>query len=159
MFLPASAVSRGWVKVLICVQTAVRGSVSACDHVLDVVRVSRTIDVGVVPRFGFVLDVRRNYSNRLVLIASDTALGDLLVRPISRKPFMRLHAQDRRGERSLSVVDVTDSSNVNMHLLNHCSISPFITGWTSSSLPATKVSSLRGLFVPEQRQISTYDET
>jgi hypothetical protein len=63
------------------------------DHVLHEVRMTETVDMGVVPPLGFVRDVSRNDGDRLRLVAHDATHGDLLVGLVSGKPFLRLNAR------------------------------------------------------------------
>src|SRR4029450_6302390 len=93
---------------------------------LDVVRVPRAVDVGVVPRLGRVLDVRdRDRDTTLTLLRRLVYLvegghlvevGELVVK----------HLGDRRGQSGLPVVDVTDGADVDVRLsplelrLRHC---------------------------------------
>ena len=86
------------------------------DHVLDVVGVSRAIDVRVVPLAALILHVRHRDRHRLGVIAYRPALGDVLVADDLRQPLFRLHLDDRRRQRRLAVVDVTDRANVHVRL-------------------------------------------
>ena len=80
------------------------------DHVLHVVGVARTIDVGVMPVRGLVFDVggRDRDAARLLF----RRLVDLVVRRERRTAGFRQHLGDRCGQRRLAMVDVTDGSDV-----------------------------------------------
>ena len=69
----------------------------AGDHVLDEVGVARTVDVGVVPLFGFVLDVGDRDGDGLGRVANGAALGDFGVRLELGQPLGGLGRQDRAG--------------------------------------------------------------
>ena len=82
------------------------------DHVLHVVGVARAIDVGVMPVLGLVFDMRgRNRDAARLLFRR---LVDLVVRGERRTAGFRQHLGDRRRQRRLAVVDVTDRSDVAM---------------------------------------------
>jgi len=84
----------------------------AGDHVLDVVGVSRTIDVRVVALGGRVLDVRgRDGDAALALLGS---LVDLVERNERRRSLRRQNLRDGRGKRGLSMVDVADGADVHV---------------------------------------------
>ena len=86
------------------------------DHVLDVVRVTGAVDVGVVTRLGLVLDVRdRDGDTALTLLRSlvDLVEGRGLVQVRVR---VVQHLGDRRGKSRLTVVDVTDGADVDVRL-------------------------------------------
>ncbi len=89
----------------------------AGDHVLDVVGVAGTVDVGVVALLGLVLDVRDGDGDtalalfrRLVDAEEVTVLGLLL---------QRQHLGHGSGQRCLAVVDVTDRSDVQVRLRSY----------------------------------------
>src|SRR5690606_20105824 len=99
---------------------------STGDHVLDVVGVTRRVDVRVVALLGLVLDVRdvdrdatRLLFGRLVDLIEREALVQIGV-------LVSQHLGDRRGQRGLAVVDVTDGADVDVRLrplelrLRHC---------------------------------------
>ena len=90
--------------------------------------------MGIVPQVGLVLHVGRDHRDRLILVASDAVLGDLLVGLVFGKSLLRLHSQYNCRKRSLSVIDVTNCSYVDVCFLNHRSLSPFKTGLTSHPL-------------------------
>ena len=87
----------------------------ARDHVLDVVGVTRAVDVRVVTVGRLVLDVRR---------VDGDAAGLLLGGVVDRRevangrvrPLLGEHLRDRRGQRRLAMVDVTDGADVEMRL-------------------------------------------
>src|SRR3954469_15988393 len=88
----------------------------AGDHVLDVVGVTRAVDVRVVARLGLVLDVRdRDRDTALALLRS---LVDLVERRslIEVRELVVQHLGDRCGQRRLAVVDVTNGSDVDVRL-------------------------------------------
>jgi len=88
----------------------------AGDHVLDVVSVTRAVDVRVVPRLGLVLDVRdRDRDAALTLLGSlvDLIEGRGLVQG---RVLVVQHLGDRRGQRGLAVVDVPDGADVDVRL-------------------------------------------
>ena len=87
----------------------------ARDHVLDVVRVARAIDVRVVPLVALVLHVRRRDRDAARLLFR--RLVDLIERRELREALRRLHLRDRSGQRGLAVVDVTDRSDVDVGLV------------------------------------------
>ena len=80
------------------------------DHVLHIVGVARAIDVGIVPVGSFVFDVsgRDRDAARLLF----RRLVDLVVRGERRTAGFRQHLGDRRRQRRLAMVDVTDGSDV-----------------------------------------------
>ena len=87
----------------------------AGDHVLDVVGVARAVDVGVVARVGLVLDVGDGDGD-----AALTLLGRVVDRVEGAVLGLALQRQvlgDRRGERRLAVVDVTDRADVDVRLV------------------------------------------
>ena len=86
------------------------------DHVLDVVGVARAVDVGVVAVVGLVFDVsgRDRDAARLLF----RRLVDLVVRRERRAAGFRQHLGDRRGQRRLAVVDVTDGADVAVRLVS-----------------------------------------
>ena len=86
----------------------------AGDHVLHVVGVARAVDVGVVPLVGLVLDVRgRNRDAARLLLRR---LVDLVVGRVGRPARLRQNLGDRRRQRRLAVIDVTDRADVAVRL-------------------------------------------
>ena len=86
------------------------------DHVLDVVGVAGAVNVRVVALLGLVLDVSDGDGDTAL-----TLLGGLvdLVERLERVPLGVLqgqHLRDRRGERGLAVVDVSDGADVAVRL-------------------------------------------
>src|SRR5215472_16635563 len=83
---------------------------SAGDHVLHIVGVAGAVDVRIVALLGLVLDMsgRNRDAARLLL----RRLVDLVVRRERRTAGFSQHLGDRRRQRRLAVVDVTDRSNV-----------------------------------------------
>ena len=89
----------------------------AGDHVLDVVGVTGAVDVGVVTRLGLVLDVGdRDGDAALALLGGlvDGVEGRLLVEV---RVLVVQHLRDRRGQRGLAVVDVTDGADDDVRLV------------------------------------------
>ena len=84
------------------------------DHVLDVIRVPRAVDVRVVPLLGLVLDVRGVDRDPARLLLR--RLVDLVVAHVGRPPGLRQNLGDRRGQRRLAVVHVPDRPHVRMRL-------------------------------------------
>src|SRR5207249_143940 len=85
------------------------------DHVLDVVRVPRTVDVRVVPLLRLVLHVRhRDRDPPLPL------LRRIVDRPVLPHRDLRVlrvqHLRDRRRQRRLPVIDVPDRPHVHVRL-------------------------------------------
>ena len=86
----------------------------ARDHVLHVVGVTRAVDVRVVARRRLVLDVREVDRD-----AARALLGravDLVEAEAASAVLGRHHLGERGREGGLAVVDVTDGSDVDMHL-------------------------------------------
>ena len=98
------------------------------DHVLHVVGVAGAVDVGVVTVLRLVLHVRdRDRDAALTLLRSlvDLVEGRGLVQV---GVLVVQHLGDRRGQRRLTVVDVTDGADVHVRLgplelrLSHCGL-------------------------------------
>src|SRR5215472_14707352 len=95
------------------------GAVHLCrtgDHVLDVVRVTRAVDVRVVPLLGLILDVRdrdRDAALLLFLRVVDLVEG---VEGVHIRVLVVQHLGDRRGQGRLTVVDVADGADVDVRL-------------------------------------------
>src|ERR1022692_955983 len=88
----------------------------AGDHVLDVVRVSRAVDMRVVALLGLVLDVRdRDGDAALPLFLR---VVDLVERRegIDVRELVVQHPGNRRGQRRLAMVDVPDGADVDVRL-------------------------------------------
>ena len=86
----------------------------ARDHVLDVVRVTRAVHVRVVTVLRLVLHVRRRDRDpALPLLRS---LVDLVERHEVRQPAGGQHLRDRRRQRRLPVIHVTDRADVHVRL-------------------------------------------
>jgi hypothetical protein len=85
------------------------------DHVLDVVGVAGAVDVRVVPLLRVVLHVRR--ADRDAAGPLFRRLVDLVVSLELRHALQAEHASDRRGQRRLSMVDVTDGADVDVGLV------------------------------------------
>jgi hypothetical protein len=87
----------------------------AGDHVLDVVGVTRAVDMGIVPVVGLVLDVRgRDRDPALFLLGR---VVDLLEAFLLGLTLAGERFRDRCSERRLAVVDVTDGADVHMRLI------------------------------------------
>src|SRR5205085_7065636 len=86
----------------------------AGDHVLYVVGVAGAVDVRVVAVGSLVLDVRR--CGRDAALAFFRGLVDVFEVDLRRKSFLALHQRDRRSKRSLSVIDVTNRTHVDVRL-------------------------------------------
>src|SRR5262245_34701284 len=87
----------------------------APDHVLHVVRVSRTVHVRVVPRRRLVLHVRRR--DRDPALPLFRRVVDRSVVPhLNRRIVLRQHHRDRRRQRRLPVVHVTNRPHVHVRL-------------------------------------------
>jgi hypothetical protein len=78
--------------------------------------VAGAIDVRVVARRRLVLHVRDRDGHGLRLVANDAALGDVRVLDLFREALLRLNLDERRRERRLAVVDVTDRPYVDVRL-------------------------------------------
>jgi hypothetical protein len=88
----------------------------AGDHVLDVVGVTRAVDVRVVARLGLVLDVRdgdRDAALPLLGRLVDLVEGRGLVQV---RVLVVQHLGDGRRQRRLAVVDVTNGADVDVRL-------------------------------------------
>ena len=84
------------------------------DHVLHVVGVARAVDMRVVPVLGLVLDVRGVDRDPARLLLR--RLVDLVVGRELRPTRLRADLRDRRRQRRLAMVDVTDRADVRMRL-------------------------------------------
>src|SRR6201999_1050837 len=88
----------------------------AGDHVLDVVRVTRAVNVRVVPLLGLILDVRdrdRDAALLLFLRVVDLVEGS---EGVDVRVLVVQHLGDRRGKGRLTVVDVPDGADVDVRL-------------------------------------------
>src|SRR5690606_5024761 len=85
---------------------------STGDHVLDVVRVTRAVNVSVVTVFRLVLNVRGG--NRDSALALFRSLVDLVVVHGLAETLVRKNARDRCGQGGFAVVNVTNGSNVHV---------------------------------------------
>src|SRR5205823_741875 len=87
----------------------------ARDHVLDVVGVTRAVDVRVVAVLRLVLDMRGvDRDAALPLLGSVVDRREVAYRGV--RSLLREHLGDRRRQRRLAVVDVTDRSDVEVRL-------------------------------------------
>jgi hypothetical protein len=86
------------------------------DHVLDVVRVTRAVNVRVVPLLGLVLDVRDRDGDAALLLF--LRIVDLVegVEGVDLRVLVVQHLGDRRGQGRLTVVDVADGADVDVRL-------------------------------------------
>jgi hypothetical protein len=104
---------------------------SAGDHVLDVVGVTRAVDVGVVPTVGLVLDVRGGDRDPAFLLLGRVV--DLREAAGFRASVLSQDRRDGSGQRRLAVVDVTDGADVYVRLaalellLRHFLLAPVST--------------------------------
>ncbi len=88
----------------------------ARDHVLDVVGVARAIDVRVVPVRRLVLDVRRGDGDSARLLFRSVI--DRIKRPeLNLRVVLRQYLRDRRRQRGLAMIDVTNRPYVQCGLL------------------------------------------
>ena len=87
----------------------------AGDHVLHVVGVAGAVDVRVVAVVGLVFDVRGRDGDAARLLFR--RLVDLVVGGEGRAAGLGQHLGDRRGQRRLAVVDVTDRADIAMRLV------------------------------------------
>ena len=87
----------------------------AGDHVLHIIGVARAIDVRIVAGVGLIFDVRgRNGDAALALFRRLVDVGEVDRGPAGR---FRQHLGDRRGQRRLAMVDVTDGADVHVRLV------------------------------------------
>ena len=89
----------------------------AGDHVLDVIGVTRAVNVRVVPVRGGVLDVARRDRQNLGRVAPSLrlrGLGHFVVRNELRPALVRGDLGQRSGQRGLAVVDVPDGADVDV---------------------------------------------
>ena len=84
------------------------------DHVLDVVGMARAVDMRVVAFRRLVLDVRGVDRDPARLLLG--RLVDLVVARVGRAAGLRQNLGDRRGQRRLAVVHVTDRAHIRMRL-------------------------------------------
>ncbi len=90
---------------------------STGDHVLDVVGVTRSVDVRVVTLRGLVLDVRDvDRDAALTLFGSGVDRREVALNVGRRRELVSKNLGDRCSERGLAVVDVTDGSDVDVRL-------------------------------------------
>ena len=87
----------------------------ARDHVLHVVRVTRTVDVGVVTVLRLVLHVRGGDGDTAGLLFRSVV--DLLEGPRLSAVLLGKDLGDGRGQRRLAMVDVTDGADVDVRLV------------------------------------------
>jgi len=86
----------------------------ARDHVLDVVSVARAVNVRVVTRFRFVLDVSRVDRDAAGLFFRSCI--DLVVALGFAAELGRQNGRDRRRQRRFAVVNVTNRTHVHVRL-------------------------------------------
>ncbi len=87
----------------------------AGDHVLHVVGVAGAVDVRVVALVGLILDVRGRDRDAARLLFR--RLVDLVVRRVGRAARLGQNLGDRRRQRRLAMVDVTDRADVAVRLV------------------------------------------
>jgi hypothetical protein len=104
---------------------------STCDHVLYIVSVTRAVNVSIVTRVGLVLDVSRRDGNTALTLFRGVVdifeVHDLTASCLSE------HLSDRCGEGGLSVIHVTDGTNV------HVGLSPLKTFFSHLSVSMMEV--------------------
>ncbi len=85
------------------------------DHVLDVIRMARTIHMGVMTILGLILHMRnRNRDPTLLFLRS--LVDRIKRRKIHVRILIRQHLGDRRGQRRLPMIDMTNRPNIQMRL-------------------------------------------
>jgi hypothetical protein len=84
------------------------------NHVLDVVRVTRAVDVRIVPLRRLVLDVRRVDRDAARLLFRRRV--DLVVGLRHTAKFLRQNGRDRRRQRRLSVINVPNRPHIHVRL-------------------------------------------
>ena len=82
------------------------------NHILDIIRVSRTIDMSIMPILGLILDVARIDRNLPSLLLG--RLVDVLVRHGLTPSLLGQYRRDCLGESGLAVIDVADGADVNV---------------------------------------------
>ncbi len=87
---------------------------SAGDHVLDVVGVTRAVDVAVMPGVGFVLDVGSVDGDASGLLFGSGI--DLIITHSGGETLLGEGQGDGSGEGGLAVIDVTDGADVDIRL-------------------------------------------
>ncbi len=87
----------------------------ARDHVLHIVGVTGAVDMGVVPLGRLVFDMRRRDRDAARLFFR--RLVDLVIGRERRSARLGKHLRDRRRQRRLAVVNVTDRSDVAVRLV------------------------------------------
>lgn len=80
------------------------------DHILDEIRVPRTIRVSIVARFRLILDVRHVYRDAPRLLLGRVVDVGVLLR--LRELVVRQHLRDCCGEGGFAVVDVPDRADI-----------------------------------------------
>jgi hypothetical protein len=84
------------------------------DHVLDVVRMAGTVDMGIVTLIGLVFHMRRR--DRDAALPFFRRLVDIVVGYKGRHVLERQHLRDGRCQGRLAVVHVADGAHVHMRL-------------------------------------------
>ncbi len=87
----------------------------AGDHVLHIVGVARAVDMRIVALRGLVFDVGGGDGDAARLLFR--RLVDLVVGGVGRAAGFRQYLGDRRRQRRLAVVDVTDRADIAMRLV------------------------------------------
>ena len=115
---------------------------STGDHVLDIVGVTRAVNVRIVTSFRLVLDVRR--VDRDTALALLRSLIDHVVIHEVRAALFSENLRDRSRQRRLTVIDVTNRTNVNVrfasvklllcHFLNFLPYSPLFLDTIASDI-------------------------
>ena len=112
----------------------------AGDHVLHVVGMARTVDMGVVPLVGLVLHMRGRDGDAARLLFR--RLVDLVIGGELGTALLGQHLGDRGRQRRLAVIDVTDRPDIAMRLrpleffLSHVGSPSFNTKTNSSGRPS-----------------------
>ena len=84
------------------------------DHVLHIVGMARAVDMRVVPLLRLVLDMRRRDRDPARLLLR--RLVDLVVRHERRAARLRQHLRDRRRQRRLAMIHMTNRPDIAMRL-------------------------------------------
>ena len=85
------------------------------DHVLHIIGVAGAIDVRIVALGGLILDVRRRDGD--AALALFRRFVDVGVAGVNRSAGFGENLGDRRGQRRLAMVDVTDRANIAVRLV------------------------------------------
>ena len=86
----------------------------ASDHVLDIVSVTRAINVSIVTAIRLILNVSRGNRNAALLLLRGF-INISIIRKLS-SPMLRQNLRNRSSQRRLTMVNVTNRANVNVRL-------------------------------------------